>query len=395
MSRQTPIVVAHIITGLGLGGAEKTLYNLLRHLSRGQFHHRVLSLTETGYIGYQIQELGIQVDSLSMHRGAPGLRGFISTIRWLRSVQPHIVQTWMYHADLLGILAAKIGGSPPVVWNVRASDMVTPPSSTLLPGLVRTCAILSSRPKAIVVNSIAGRDAHIQLGYRPQRWVLIENGVDTEEFRPDENARLQIRSELDLDADEIIIGMVARFDPKKDHTTFLHAAKAFVAKSGIATFVLCGAGVNQENDLLMLTARSLGIESRVRLLGPRHDIAQVTAAFDIATLASAYGEGFPNVVAEAMACEVPCVVTNVGDAARLVDKTGIVVAAADAESMADSWLRMIELGKDGRQRLGKQARIRVIEEFSMPKMVDRYAELYESIAHDRYSPQSSQAKEFS
>lgn len=375
--------VGHIITGLGMGGAERTLYNLLQHASPGRFEHRVLSLTGKGPMGEHIRQLGVPVDRLDMRPGFPSPAGFLRAVGWLRRARPAVVQAWMYHANLLATLAAPWALSPPVIWNLRASDMTPGHPRKLTPNVVRLSARLSRRPQAVVVNSAAGQRDHARLGYRPRRWVLIRNGVDPDHFRPDEQARREVRQELGVGESDLLIGMVARFDPKKDHAGFLEAVGHFLDQFGAARFLLCGGGIERSNPQLMELLRPQQVQTEIALLGPRRDVARLMAALDVATLSSAYGEGFPNVVAEAMACGVPCVVTDVGDAGAIVGDTGIVVQPGDPMGLAQGWQRMSSMQPNERQALGQRARQRVQQEYPTGKMVDEYEDLYQSTAARR------------
>lgn len=366
-----------------MGGAERTLYNLLKHSSSGRLRHHVVSMTPDGYMGERIRRLGTPVDQLQMRRGTPSPRGFIDAVRWLRRTRPDVVQTWMYHADLLGALLAPWALSPPVVWNIRASKMTSAGRRRSTPAVIRLCARLSQRPEAVVVNSAAGQQDHLRLGYRPRRWVLIRNGVDSDEFRPDAQARQALRAELGVAEDEILIGLIARLDPKKDHECFLQAAQQFTHMGGMARFVLCGKGTTDADPRLIAMLGPLEVKSRIHLLGSRRDVSRVTAALDVATLSSAYGEGFPNVVAEAMACEVPCVVTDVGDAALVVGEAGLVVPPGDAAAMARGWHRLVSMRLDERRALGRAGRQRVMDEYSLSKMVAEYEDLYLGLSAPR------------
>ena len=191
-----------------------------------------------------------------------------------------------------------------------------------------------SHTDLVLCNSNAGRVAHERLGYRPPRWLVIPNGLDVDRFAPRPDERATVRSELGLEEASFVVGMCARVDPMKDHDNFVKAAAMFVETAPEARFALIGAGTNEQGSALDRAIRESGIAERFVRLGLRQDLCRLHAALDIATLSSAFGEGFPNVLAEAMACGVPCVATDVGDSASIVGDTGLIVPPHDATALA-------------------------------------------------------------
>jgi glycosyltransferase involved in cell wall biosynthesis len=373
------IKILHLITGLNTGGAEISLYRLLVHMDASRFENRVISMIPVGEIGEKIRALGIPVTSLELRPGQFSLSAVWSLVRTLRSEQPDILQTWMYHADLLGLVAAKLSGIQQVVWNIRSSNMDTRQYRKLTGIVIRLCAWLSGLPRAVIVNSHAGQEFHTKLGYRPRRWVLIPNGMDLDRFRPDLDARRSVFAELGLDQQTTLIGLLARYDPMKGHSNFLRAA-GILTNSGVdAHFLLVGHAISPENKPLMDAITKEGLTGRVHLLGRREDIHRIEAALDILAMSSVWGEGFPNVVAEAMACGVPCVVTDVGDAAFLVADTGSVVPPYDPAALADALMALIRSGAEVRHRLGESARLRVVENFNIKKTATAYTSLYSEL----------------
>jgi glycosyltransferase involved in cell wall biosynthesis len=377
------IKIIHLITGLNTGGAEVSLYRLLGRMDHFRFENQVISLIPVGEIGEKIRTLGIPVSSLGLRPGQFSLAAIWLLERELRSERPDILQTWMYHADLLGLLAAKLSGIQQVVWNIRSSNMDTSQYRILTGLVIRLCSRFSGMPRAVIVNSHAGQEFHANYGYHPRRWVLIPNGIDKDRFHPDEDARCSVRTEFGLDLQTLLIGMLARFDPMKGHADFLHAA-GLLTRSGVdAHFLLAGNAVTPDNETLKALIFEEGLAGRVHLLGRRDDIHRLDAALDILAMSSLFGEGFPNVVAEAMACGVPCAVTDVGDAAFLVADTGRVVPPRDPAAMADSWMELVRSGVEVRHRLGELARRRVVENFCIENTVAAYEALYTELAASR------------
>ena len=373
-------MVGHLITGLGWGGAESMLCKLLSRIDRTRFSCSVISMVDGGGVAGLIESLDIPVKSLGLRRGEPNPLGLFRLMRLLRQERPCILQSWLYHADLAGILAGRICRVPAIAWNIRCSNLDRSHTPWLSRAVVRVLSRLSRAPEVVVVNSEVGKTFHASMGYRPRRWHLIPNGFDVKHFRPDPDARASVRQELGFAPDSRLVGLVARFHPMKDHQTFLRAAALLHERKSRANFVLVGRNVDYRNDTLVRMVRALGLTDSVRLLGERSDIQRIMAALDLFSLPSAFGEGWPNVIGEAMASGVPCVVTDVGDAAQIVGETGRVVPPRSPEVLAAAWHEILSLGADERARLSAAARARIEAHFSLPEIVAQYENLYEELA---------------
>jgi len=355
------------------------LYKLLSGWDRSVYQTEVISLTNIGVIGERIRKLNLPVRALEMRGGRSGVSGLIRLTKWLRDISPSVVQTWMYHADLIGGLAATAGRGIPVIWGIRNStlDRQTKRSTVLT---VKACARLSRWiPTRIICCSEVARKVHEALGYRSDRIVVIPNGFDLDLFKPAPEARASLRAELGLPLSSFLVGLVARFDPQKDHRNFIEAAKSVAARHKQVVFVLCGAGVEWENPELAAWIGA-GPKDRFHLLGPRDDMPRVTAALDVAASASSYGEAFPNVLGEAMASGVPCVATDVGDSAFIIGDTGKVVPAKRPNLLAEAFHSIISLAAGERRQLGAKARMRIRENFDLPVIRGRYDALYRAVA---------------
>lgn len=366
------VKVVHLITGLDGGGAERMLTHLASGGDRAAFSHTVVSMMDEGVYGPELREAGVTVHCLDMPRGRPSWRGFRRFLKLLRAEQPAVLQTWLYHADLLGLAARRLSGSPRLVWNLRCSDMDMAHYSPLSRLILRLLARWSDRPDLVIVNSEAGRVLHQQLGYRPRRWSVIPNGFDLGRFHPDPAAPGRLRAALGLPADAIIAGHVARFDPMKDHAAFLAALALCPNIHG----VMVGKGVTPTNLELTDTVRRLGLEARVHCLGERRDMPELMAGFDFLVLSSAFGEGFPNVVGEAMASATPCIATEVGDAAAIIGATGKTVPRRDPAALARAMNELAALTPTARHELGKAARVRIEAHFGLPQTIAAYEREY-------------------
>lgn len=370
----TPATIVHVITDLGAGGAERMLLRLVTRSTR--FRHVVVSLTRGGELAPALRETGVAVCELGIRRGALSPAALFRLARIIRREQPALVQTWLYHADLIGQLAAWLAAFRPVAWNLRCSNMDLGRYRWTTRLVVKVLAALSSQPAAVLVNSHAGQRWHAARGYHPRRWAFVPNGIDTAVFRPDAEARARWRNRLGASNESVVVGMVARRDPMKDHETALAAAAETARRNRNAVFVFAGNGVTRDNPAIARLADA--VDAPVHLLGECREIAALTASFDIALLSSAFGEGFPNVVAEAMATEVPCVVTDVGDAASIVGDTGRIVPPRSPDALAQA---LVALTGDAplRARLGTAARRRVMENFDLATVVARYEDAWEGL----------------
>ena len=382
MSTPMTIKICHLISCLDVGGAEISLLRLLSAIDRKRFECSAVSLIEIGRVGERMKELGIPVESLRLKRGAVSAAGLFRLLRRLRRDRPGILMTWLYHSDLLGLMAGRLAGVPNIVWNLRASNVDMSRYRRLSGWTLRLCSRLSPLPTAVVANSESGRAFHAKIGYRPRSWTIIRNGVDHCLFRPDPAAREQMRKSLGIGPGDVVIGLVARLDPMKDHDNFMAAARAVAQAEKSARFVLAGKGVSAENGRLMPYVAEPPLAGRVLMLDERHDIPELLPAFDIAC-SSSFSEAFPNTMAEAMACAVPCVATDAGDSAEIIGETGIVVPPADPGALAKGLLRAIALGPSGRRDLGRAARERIILNFGLERFVGEYEALFLRLAEAR------------
>jgi len=372
--------ICHIITGLGVGGAETVLSRLLLYLNKQRYESSVVSLTGLGPIGIKIQSLGINVKTLEMRNCVSDLKAVGELISYLKKNHFDLVQTWMYHANLIGGIAARLSGGVPVVWGLQHGNTEKGIDKRATLRTVRLSAVLSHwLPATIICCSEATRKTHIQYGYCANKMKVIINGCDLKEFKPERAAREFILQELKLSNDTLLIGMVARFHPQKDHDNFIKAAEYLSKEIPEAHFILVGRDITQENKKLLKLIEKKNLKNRIHLLGERNDVPRITAGLDIATLSSSSGEGWPNVLGEAMACGIPCVVTDIGDSASIVGKAGEVVPTRNPKALANAWEKVAKLGLEERKQLGVVAKQKASEKFSFNIVVKQYEKIYEHI----------------
>ncbi len=370
--------VLHITTGLNDGGAEAVLYRLVCH--DGPERHHVVSLMDEGKYGPLLRQAGARVTCLNMPRRRLTLKGLWRLWRLLRTDRPDVVQTWMYHGDLVGGVIARLAGVRRVCWGIHHTTLEPGKSARTTIWIAHLNARLSRWvPHAIVCCAEKAREVHAALGYAADKMVVIPNGYDLGQFRPDREARERLRREWQIADGTFLIGMVGRFDPQKDHGNLIAALSRLTQRGMPFVCVLVGKDLLPDNPSISQQIAAHGLGENVRLLGQRTDIPAVMNALDVHVLSSSYGEAFPNVLAEAMACGTPCVATDVGDAAQIVGETGWVVPPRDPDALADAiqaawteWSR-----QKGRWGLRQQAaRQRVAERFSIERMTEAYRAIW-------------------
>lgn len=363
--------ILHVITGLGVGGAEKMLLNLLGGMDRARYDTGVVSLMDRGELGAQILALGYPLYTLNIRRGLPGPAALSRLRAAVRAFSPDLIQGWMYHGNLAATAAAQCApGRPPVVWGIHHSLYDIGSEKPLTRFLVRLSAKLSGLPAAVAHVSRAGARQHETLGFDAAKTRILPNGFDCLRFAPAESPS--------GNADGILrIGLAARYHPMKDHANFLRAAAILSARVP-ARFLLAGLGMDAGNAELNRSIEALGLTERVELRGPVADMPAFYRELDILA-SSSWSEAFPSVLGEAMACGIPCAATDVGDSRTIVDTTGRIVPPRDPQALAAAWLELAELGAERRRALGAEARARILAEFSLPTAIGRYEALYREI----------------
>ncbi|MEA2101382.1 MAG: glycosyltransferase [Thermodesulfobacteriota bacterium] len=371
------IKILHLISTLDTGGAEQNLLRLVCAMDNARFKNIIVSMTDIGPVGEKIQGCNCNVHALNMKKGLPDPRGIYRLYGLVRQYDPDIIQSWMYHANLLGLA---FGFRRPNIWNIRCSNMDLEKYGPVYRWTVKAGALLSRLPERVVVNSYAGKDWHANIGYRPKKWEIIPNGFDTKIFRPDPEARKQVRDGLAIPQNAFVIGLIARLDPMKGHKTFFDAANRCLKAYPDTHFILAGRGIRASNPVMDQYLRKTICPERFHLLGETNAIPAIDSALDCATSSSYYGEGLPNAIGEAMATGVPCIVTDAGDSRRMVKETGFVVPPFDPEGLNRAWQHLITAGEQECQRLGMLARRRIIDLYDIQAMLRDYTHLYQGIS---------------
>ena len=383
--KDKPLKVLFISSGLEAGGAEGMLLRLLEHVDRDMFIPEVISLTGIGEIGGKIRELGIQVHDLGMSRSGL-LIPILSLFRlrmMIKVINPDVVQTWQYHADLLGGLAARLAGIKTVSWGIRNGELPPEHSKFSTQVVRRICSWLSYwLPKKILFNSREAQAVHAKVGYDERKFEVIPNGFDIHDHTPNMEIRATVRRELDLPECTLLVGFFARIDPVKNHDGFLEAAALINAALPEVHFVMAGKNVCESNQELLRMIEDYKLSKCVHLLGHRKDIQKLMGAIDVHVSAS-LTEAFPNVIGEAMAGGTPSVATDVGDSAWIIGDTGKVVPRGNMQALSEGVTDLLMMPLENRQALGRKARARIKDEFEIGKVAALYQHFFFHLADSR------------
>ena len=359
--------VMHVITGLDTGGAETQLALLVGARKEAGAEDIVVSLIPGGAVRQRLENDGVAVHDLGMQRGRPSLAGLLRLRSLIRRTKPRIVQSWMYHADLVAAFALQISGrknTTPLIWGIRCSDMKLADYGRGLRWTLGLCARYSHVPDMVVANSEAGLKAHVDLGYRPRHSRVIDNGIDTARFCPDAASRAEVRAELAIDSGVKLVAHVARVDPMKDHETLLTAMRELP---------------DVELLLIGLGTESLAARPGWHGLGRRADVPRLLCTCDLIVASSAYGEGFSNALAEGMASGLPAIATDVGDAARIVGQTGRIVPPRDPRALAKAIHEMAFEAPDAHAARCIEARSSIEKRFSVVANLEAFEQVYASL----------------
>ncbi len=373
--------VMHVISNLDTGGAETSLYQLA--INNSVDKQIVVSMQDDGAFGERLREQGIEVHTLNMQPGKLSWSGLVKLFKLIRNKRPAVIQTWMYHADLVAGLVARLALNNRVSWGVHHSNLDRAANSTALLFVVKLCAIFSwFVPRTIVSCSERSMQIHTAARYRGSKFTVVPNGYDLTRFVFNQESREAFRSGLNVKS-ECLLGMVGRWHPQKDHQNLIDAM-ALVNSRGAVQLrcVLVGRGVDESNPDLLRALENAGVRDQFLLLGETDDVPAVMSGIDIHILSSR-GEAFPNVVAEAMACNTPCVVTDVGDAGLIVGDTGWCVPPESARELAagiEDAARAAEQGAAWQARC-ESCRARIASDYEITQIVDKYRAVWRSIAN--------------
>lgn len=363
-----PLRITLIIRSLAVGGAERQLAALAAGLAARGHAVLVIPYYGGGVWRQELEAAGVTVTPLGKLSRWDMFGPMLRLRRIIRDFAPDIVHGYLPDGNLISLLAGRLFHRAMVVWGVRAANYDFRIYDMLFSLLFRVSCWMARGADLIIANAVAGRNYHVAHGYPAERCVVIPNGIDADRFRPDPARRAQQRRAWSVGDGELLVGIVGRLDPMKDHPTFLRAAALLVSRLPSVRFVAVGDGPAEYRTRLLALASQCGLGERLHWVPVAEDLVAVYNALDLLVSVSTTGEGFPNVIGEAMACGVACVVTDAGDSAAVIGDGGIVVPRGDPAAVAEGWRRgLASLG----DRAGPDPRRRIIEEFSLELMVSR------------------------
>jgi glycosyltransferase involved in cell wall biosynthesis len=352
------IKLAFLVRSLDYGGAQRQLITLAKALDKSQFEVTVLTFYADQPMEQELDGGGVRLIPLDKH-GRWDLIAFLRRlISEVKTLQPDVIHGYLDIPNLLALFLKRIVPAR-VVWGVRASDMDLRRYDWLFRSAARIETMMARFPDLIIVNSVAALEHHLAKGFPAHKMKLIPNGIDTDYFKPDGEARSEVRAEWRIPERIRLVGTVGRLDPVKDLPVFLKAARLILDQMNDVRFVCVGSGPAAYVEQLNVLVDDLGLGESVTWTGARSDVVGVYNALDL-LVSSSRAESFPNSVAEAMSCGLPCVVTDVGDSALLIADRSRVVPAQNPEALAAAIIQALQ---SDRAELGSQNRARIIENF--------------------------------
>lgn len=376
--------VAHVITGLGIGGAETFLLRVIPEFEKRGYKSLVIFLTGEGEYTEAYEKQDIKVIPIGIHSVLDTPRGFFQLIKSLRAYSPDLIQTWMYHANLLGGIAGKVLRVP-VIWGIQQSNLHSSVNKPRTRHVIRISSVLSRwLPESIIYDSQAARSVHEETGFEQKRGCVVPNGVNEQWFAPEPGRGERIRRDLGISHESIVVGHIARYDVQKDQKTFIKSVKRVRERARDLHVVMAGANIDWSNSGLTEVLDEEMDRAWIHLLGPRPDVGDLYAAMDI-FCSSSIGESCPNVVLEAMMMGLPCVATDVGDVRQMLGERGLVVSPSDHGALAELLLNTISLPREKRKEIGALLRKRALDRFTLAGAADRYAERYHARIGNRPS----------
>ena len=364
--------IVHIITGLGDGGAEHTLFKICKYDKLNK--HIVISFSKGGKYFQLLNNLAVKVHILDASFFS--LNKFFILVNLLRYLKPDIVQTWLVHADFIGGIASRIAGINNVIWNIRYSNIDIDKSKFITNFILIILSKLSFLiPKSIIINSKIAKKIYANKGYDISKLKYIPNGYDLTILKINNNHKKLLKKKYKINKQIPLLGYVARYDLLKDHLNLLKALSLIKIKGKKFIFFLVGTNINK-NRILIEKIREFKLRNHVKLLGPMKNISIIMNSIDI-HVQSSKSEGFPNVIAEAMAHKTPCVATNVGDTSYIMGKSGWLIRPNNSKSLADAICSAInEIGKKKWNKRCNMAKERIQKKFGINRMISSYNKIW-------------------
>lgn len=367
------IKIVYIITGLGNGGAEMMLFKLIEGLNKVKYEIEVISLLDKGIMGEKLEKLGIKVYELKINKFLFFLLSLKKGIKICKNKD--IIQSWMYHADLYALIISFFTHPKKLIWGIRRSDIEISKIKVKTFIIMKINSYFSKYVNIIISCSVRAKETHIKYGYKKDKIKIIPNGFPIDKYYFIKSAREKIEKELKIDSSKKIVSLVGRWNILKDYKNCLKAIKNVEKEIEDIVLILCGTGINYKNKELVNLIEEINLGGKVFLLDRREDIPEIMSATDV-YISSSKGEGFPNVIGEAMACESICVVTDVGDSAYIVGEAGIVVRKENSDELGEAIKKVLNFSKAKKEYMKKSSRERIINNFEISKIINEYEKNY-------------------
>lgn len=373
--------ILHIISSLNTGGAEMMLYKILSRQPAG-IEQQVICLKPLGRVADKIKSLGVPVESLNLNSPFNAPKSIYLLRKIVKQYQPDLVQGWMYHANLFATISSLFSRRKIATgWSIRQTFNSVNKEKLLTRLLILTSKLLSKNPDIIIYNSQASMLQHSNIGYKNKNSIIINNGFDINYFRPSSELYQKFRVKYNIPAEDKVIGFVARHHPMKNHQGFLVAISDVIKNFKNIKCVLAGTNIDQNNLELVSAIKNLDLKNNIILLGET-DAAQLFPVFDFHITPSNWGESFPNVIGEAMACGVPCIATDVGDSRNIIDTAGWIIPPNSPKDLTNSIEKFLQLTNQQQESMAIAARQRIVDHFNLDDVANTYYQVFQSIVKE-------------
>ena len=370
------IRILHIISGLGDGGAEANLYNFVCH-TKNQINY-VISLKDKGKYGPLLEKKGIEVYYINFSNIISFVNKFIYLFKLIKKLKPDIVQTWLYHADLIGGCAAYLAKSKNIFWGIHHTSLEYRFNKKSIILISKLNSFLSNIiPRRIVVCAEKSMDEHIKKGFNKYKFIVIRNGLDLNKFKLSESIRKKYREKIKINQSELLLGTVARFNPIKDFPTLIKAIKKLKSSGLDFKYLFVGENMDLDNKTLVNMIEKYNLKDTIKLIGQEESISSVMNAIDLHILSSK-SEAFPMVILESLACGTPSISTNVGDVSRIIKNKKFLVDKENYLSLYNAINEFLNLELEEKEKISKEGIDHIKFNFSIEKMTKEYLKVYEN-----------------
>ena len=366
--------IVHIISGLKSGGAERSLFNICNSNISDYFIQSVICLGDKAIYGDKLEELGVEVYYLNFKNNNK-LYAFLNFKNIIKKISPDIVQGWMTHGNFASVLAYFIlSGRPSLFWNIRQTVYKLKHEYILTRFLFLINILLSRLPNGIISNANISIKQLIKFGYKNDSFILIPNGFDTNYWKPDHNLRQIERNKLKFNDNDFVLGYVGRYHPMKNIKLLLESFHKLSQQNSKVKLVIVGQNLNNYN-INEKSIIDMIPQNQILIIDNTEDVKKYYNIFDLLILCSAWGEGFPNVLGEAMSSELCCISTPVGDTPDILEDVGYLVPLDDVDLIIEKVKNCMD-NPEELNKLGRKARIKILNQYSMEKTINTYLNIY-------------------